>query len=33
MFKIIFKYLDEYLVFWMDDFLIYSQIKEDHLKH
>ena len=30
---IIFKYLDDFLVFWMDDSLIYSQTEEEHLKH
>ena len=33
MFKLFFKYLDEFLVFWMDNLLIYSETKEDHLKH
>ena len=33
MFKLFFKYLDEFLVFWMDDLLIYSQTEEEHLKH
>ena len=33
MFKLFFKYLDEILVFWMDDLLIYSQTEEQHLKH
>ena len=32
MFKLFFKYLDDFLVFWMDDLLIYSQT-EEHLKH
>ena len=33
MFKLFFKYLDEFLVVWMDDLLIYSQTKEEHIKH
>ena len=33
MFKLFFKYLDECLVFWMEDLLIYSQTNEKHLKH
>ena len=33
MFKLFFKYLDEFIVFWRDDFIIYSQTKEEHLKH
>ena len=33
MFKLFFKYLDEFLGFWMDDLLIYSQTEEEHLKH
>ena len=32
MFKLFFKYLDDFLVFWMDNLLIYSQT-EEHLKH
>ena len=32
MFKLFFKYFDEYLVFWMDNLLICSQT-EEHLKH
>ena len=28
----LFKYLDDFLVFWMDDLLIYSQT-EEHLKN
>ena len=31
--QIIFQILDEFLVFWMDDLLIYSPTKEEHLKH
>ena len=31
--KLFFKYLDEFLVFWMDGLLIYSQIEEEYLKH
>ena len=30
--KLFFKYLDECLVFWMDDLLIYSQTEEEHFK-
>ena len=33
MFKLFFKYLDAFLVFQLDDLLIYSQTKEEHLKH
>ena len=33
MFKLFLKYLDEFLVFWMDDLLIYSQTEEECLKH
>ena len=33
MFKLFFKYLENILVFWMDDLLIYSQTEEEHLKH
>ena len=33
MFKLFFKYLDEFLVFWIDEILIYSQTEEQHLKH
>ena len=33
MFKLFFKYLDGFLVFWMDHLLIYSQTEEEHLKH
>ena len=29
MFKLSFKYLDESLVFWMDDLLMYSQTEEN----
>ena len=32
MFKLFFKCLDDALVFWMDNLLIYSQTKEEHLK-
>ena len=32
MFKLVFKYLDEFLVFWKHDLLIYNQ-NEEHLKH
>ena len=28
MFKLFFKYLDEFLLFWMDDLLIYSKLKK-----
>ena len=31
--KLFFKYFDEFLVFWMDDLLIYSPTEEEHLKH
>ena len=31
-FKLFFKYLDEFLVFWVYNLLTYSQTKE-HLKH
>ena len=33
MFKLFFKYLDEFLVFCMDDLLIHSQTDKEHLKH
>ena len=33
MFKLFFKYLDYFLVFWMDDLLICSWTEEEHLKH
>ena len=33
MFKLFFKYLADFLVFWMDDLLVYSQTEEEHLKH
>ena len=33
MFKLFFKYFNEFLVFWMDGLLIYSQTEEEHLKH
>ena len=33
MFKSFLKYLDEFLVFWVDDLLIYSQTEEEHPKH
>ena len=33
MLELFFKYLDELIVFWMDDLVIYSQTKEEHLKH
>ena len=33
MFKSFFKYLDDFLVFWMDDLVIYSQTEGEHLKH
>ena len=33
MFILFFKYLDEFLVFWMGDLLNYSQTKEEHLKY
>ena len=33
MFKLFFKYLDEFLVFWIDDLLIYSQMEGKHWKH
>ena len=32
-FKLFFKYLDHFLVFWMDDLVIYSKTEEEHLKH
>ena len=31
--KLVFKYLDDFLVFWMDDLLIYSKTDEEYLKH
>ena len=31
--QIICKFLDEFLVFWMDNLLIYTQIEKEHLKH
>ena len=33
MFKFLFKYLNNFLPFWIDDLLIYSQMEDDHLKH
>ena len=33
MFKLFFKYLDNFLVFWMDDLVFHSQTEEEHLKH
>ena len=33
MFKLFLKYLDQFLVFWIDDLLIYSQTEEEHLKY
>ena len=33
MFKLFFKYLHEFLVFWMDDLLIGIPTEEEHLKH
>ena len=30
---IIFQVLDKFLVFWMDNLLIYSQMEKKHLKH
>ena len=33
MVKLFFKYLDDFLVFWMKDLLLYSQTEEHHLKH
>ena len=33
MFILFFKYLDEFPIFWVDDLLVYSQTKEEHLKH
>ena len=33
MFKLFLKYLDNFLVFWMDYSLIYRQTEEEHLKH
>ena len=33
MFKLFFKYLDSFLVIWMDDLLIYSQTEKRHLQH
>ena len=33
MFKLFFQYLDEFIVFWMDNLLIYSQTEEEHLTH
>ena len=33
MFALFFKYLDECLVVWIENLLIYSQMKEEHLKH
>ena len=32
-FKLLFKYLDEFLVFWIDNLLIYGQTEEEHLGH
>ena len=33
MFKLVFKYFDKFLAFWMDNLLIYSQTEEEHLEH
>ena len=33
MFKVFIKYLDNFLALWMDDLLIHSPTKEEHLKH
>ena len=33
MLKLFIKELDEFLVFWMDDLLIYGQTEEEHLKY
>ena len=33
MFKLFSKYLDEFIVFWMEKLLIYSQTVEEHLKN
>ena len=33
MFKLFFKYFDDFLVFWMEHLLIYRQTEEEHLKH
>ena len=32
-FKLFFKYLDDFLVFWIDDLLIYSQTEGEDWKH
>ena len=33
MFKLFFKYLDDFLVFWIDNLLIYSQNEEEHRRN
>ena len=33
MLKLFLKYLDEILIFWMDNILIHSQTEEEHKKH
>ena len=33
MFKLFFKYSDDFLAFWKHDLLTHSQTEEDHLKH
>ena len=33
MFKLFFKYLDNFLALMMDDLLIYGQTEDEHLKH
>ena len=33
MFRFYFKNLDDFLVFWIDDLLIYTQTEKEHLKH
>ena len=33
MFKLFFQYMDEVMVFWMDELSIYDQTEEEHFKH
>ena len=33
MFRLFFKYFHAFLVFWMEDLLIYCQTEEEHLKY
>ena len=33
MFKIFFEYMEDFMLFYVDDLLIYSEMAEEHLKH